>query len=198
MVYHLAEEARIGLTDFSIPKEFKNRLFDYQSAAVRIAARHLNKRGGVIIGDVVGLGKTLMATALARIMQDDYGTEVLVICPKNLTRMWRDYLSEYQLVGEVHAVSNVQNELPSLRRFRLVIIDESHNLRNRDGKRYKAIKDYIEKNESKCILLTATPYNKTYLDISSQLRLFLSDEACRDSGYSAGETTHRVRRGQVQ
>ncbi len=95
MVYHLAEEARIGLTDFSIPKEFKNRLFDYQSAAVKIAARHLNKRGGVIIGDVVGLGKTLMATALARIMQDDYGTEVLVLCPKNLTRMWRDYLSEY-------------------------------------------------------------------------------------------------------
>ncbi|HEX3640846.1 MAG TPA: hypothetical protein VHV10_06115, partial [Ktedonobacteraceae bacterium] len=59
---------------------------------------------------------------------------------------------------------------------------ESHNLRNREGKRYKAIKDYIEKNESKCILLTATPYNKTYLDISSQLRLFLSDEACRDLG----------------
>ena len=85
MVYHLAEEARIGLTDFSIPKEFKNRLFDYQSAAVRIAARHLNKRGGVIIGDVVGLGKTLMATALARIMQDDYGTEVLVICPKKIS-----------------------------------------------------------------------------------------------------------------
>ena len=111
--------------------------------------------------------------------------------------MWRDYLSEYQLVGEVHAVSNVQNELPSLRRFRLVIIDESHNLRNRDGKRYKAIKDYIEKNESKCILLTATPYNKTYLDISSQLRLFLSDEACRDR-VLGGETTHRVRRGQVQ
>jgi len=182
MVYHLAEEARIGLTDFSIPKEFKNRLFDYQSAAVKIAARHLNKRGGVIIGDVVGLGKTLMATALARIMQDDYGTEVLVLCPKNLTRMWRDYLSEYQLVGEVHSVSNVQNELPRLRRFRLVIIDESHNLRNREGKRYKAIKDYIEKNESKCILLTATPYNKTYLDISSQVRLFLSDEACRDLG----------------
>ena len=49
------------------------------------------------------------------------------------------------------------NDLPRLRRFRLVIIDESHNLRNREGKRYKAIKDYIEKNESKCILLTATP-----------------------------------------
>ncbi len=63
-----------------------------------------------------------------------------------------------------------------------MIIDESHNLRNREGKRYKVIKDYIEKNESKCILLTATPYNKTYLDLSAQLRLFLSDDQSKDLG----------------
>ncbi len=182
MAYHLSEEARAGLTDFKIPREFKDRLFEYQAAAVKIAARHLNRRGGVIIGDVVGLGKTLMATALARIMQDDYGTEVLVICPKNLVRMWDSYLSTYHLVGKVRSISNVINELPGLSRFRLLIIDESHNLRNREGKRYKAIKDYIEKNESKCILLTATPYNKSYLDISAQLRLFLSDDASRDLG----------------
>jgi hypothetical protein len=42
-----------------------------------------------------------------------------------------------------------------------------------EGKRYRAIRDYIERNESKCILLTATPYNKTYLDLSSQLGLFM-------------------------
>jgi len=136
----------------------------------------------VLIGDVVGLGKTLMATALARIMQDDYGIETLVICPKNLVKMWREYVQDYRLVGEVRSVTNMQNELPDLRRFRLVIIDESHNLRNREGKRYKAIKDYIEKNESKCILLSATPFNKTYLDLSAQLRLFLTDEQSRDVG----------------
>src|SRR5437588_9615842 len=105
-----------------------------------------------------------------------------VICPKNLVKMWCEYLHDYHLVGEVHAVSNVINELPNLRRFRLVIIDESHNLRNREGKRYKVIKDYIEKNESKCVLLSATPYNKTYLDLSAQLRLFLSDEQSKDLG----------------
>jgi superfamily II DNA or RNA helicase len=182
MAYHLSKDARIGLTEFNIPRILRNRLFEYQVAAVKIAAHHLNKRGGVLIGDVVGLGKTLMATALARIMQEDYGMETLVICPKNLVKMWKDYLAEYQIVGEVVSVSNVLNELPDLRRFRLVIVDESHNLRNREGKRFKAIKDYIEKNESKCILLTATPYNKTYLDISTQLRLFLTDEASKDLG----------------
>jgi hypothetical protein len=71
MAYHLAQEARAGLSEFRIPPEFGNRLFDYQVAAVKIAAHHLNKRNGVLIGDVVGLGKTLMATALAKIFQDD-------------------------------------------------------------------------------------------------------------------------------
>src|SRR6266513_1078130 len=182
MAYHLSQEARAGLAEFSIPRDFGFKLFDFQKAAVKIAAHHLNKRGGVLIGDVVGLGKTLMATALARIMQDDFGLETLVICPKNLTRMWQQYMDEYGLVSKVISVTNVQNELTDLRRFRLVVIDESHNLRNREGKRYKAIKDYIEKNESKCILLSATPYNKSYLDLSAQLRLFLSDEQSKDLG----------------
>jgi SNF2 family DNA or RNA helicase len=182
MAYHLSEEARTGLLEFRIPTDFRDRLFDYQVAAVKIAAHHLNRRGGVLIGDVVGLGKTLMATTLARIMQDDYGTETLVLCPKNLTSMWQDYLDDYHLVGKVVSVTNVQNELPTLRRFRVVIVDESQNVRNREGKRYKAINDYIQKNESKCILLSATPYNKTYLDLSAQLRLFLSDEQSKDLG----------------
>ncbi len=182
MVYHLSEEARAGLSDFRIPRVFQERLFDYQAAAVKIAAHHLNKRGGVIIGDVVGLGKTLMATTLARIMQDDYDLETLVICPRNLVTMWDMYLQEYGIVGRICSLSNVLNELPDLRRYRLVILDESHNLRNREGKRYKIIKEYIEKNESKCVLLTATPYNKTFLDISAQLRLFLSDDASKELG----------------
>jgi hypothetical protein len=55
-------------------------------------------------------------------------------------------------------------------------VDESHNLRNREGKVYKAIKAYIEANDSRCILLTATPYNKTYLDLSNQLRLFVPED----------------------
>src|SRR5207244_1407734 len=46
-------------------------------------------------------------------------------------------------------------------------------LRNRDGKKYKAIQEYIRVNESRCLLLSATPYNKTYLDLSNQLRLFV-------------------------
>ena len=176
MAYHLSHEARAGLAEFRIPKVFGDRLFDFQAAAVKIAAHHLNKRNGVLIGDVVGLGKTLMATAVARIFEDDYGLETLIICPKNLVPMWEDYVYEYQLRAKVLSLSRVLSELPSLRRYRLVVIDESHNLRNREGRRYRAIQEYVRENESKCILLSATPYNKTYLDLSSQLRIFVEED----------------------
>lgn len=176
MAYHLAHEAREGLLQFRIPRDFGNKLFEFQTAAVKIAAHHLNKRGGVLIGDVVGLGKTLMATALVRIFEDDHGLETLIICPKNLVPMWADYREQYRMRARILSISQAIRELPDLRRYRLVLIDESHNLRNREGKRYQAIKEYIQENESKCILLSATPYNKTYLDLSNQLRLFVQED----------------------
>ena len=176
MAYHLAEEARAGLTEFRIPSDFGNELLEFQTAAVKIAAHHVNARGGVLIGDVVGLGKTLMATALARILEDDLGLETLIICPKNLVPMWEDYRERYRLRARVLSISRVLSQLENLRRYRIVLIDESHNLRNRQGKRYRAIREYIDKNDSKCILLSATPYNKTYKDLSSQLRLFVGED----------------------
>jgi superfamily II DNA or RNA helicase len=175
MAYHLAQEARAGLKEFQIPSDFGDKLFEFQKAAVKIAAHHLNKRGGVVIGDVVGLGKTLMATALARIFEDDHGVETLIICPRNLVAMWEDYRQEYRLRARVMSVTRVQQELPNLRRHRLVLIDESHNLRNREGRRYRAISEYISSNDSKVILLSATPYNKSFLDLSNQLRLFIDE-----------------------
>ncbi|MGD0405549.1 MAG: helicase-related protein [Candidatus Bathyarchaeia archaeon] len=176
MAYHLSQEARAGLSEFRIPKDFGNKLWEFQTAAVKIAAHHLNKRGGVLIGDVVGLGKTLMATALARIFEDDQGLETLILCPKNLVKMWEDYHAQYRMRAKVLSISQVINQLPTLRRYRLMVIDESQNLRNREGKRYRIIQDYIEKNESKVIMLSATPYNKTYLDLSGQLRLFVPED----------------------
>ena len=176
MAYHLSQEARAGLSEFRIPRDFGNRLLDFQTAAVKIAAHHLNRRGGVIIGDVVGLGKTLMATALARVFEDDHGLETLILCPRNLVPMWEDHRERYRMRARVLSMSRVLRELPDLRRYRLVLIDESHNLRNRQGRRYRAIQEYVRENDSKCILLSATPYNKTYLDLSSQLRLFVRED----------------------
>lgn len=175
IAYHLAQEARLGQSEFRIPAIFGDKLFDFQTSAVKVAAHHLNKRGGVVIGDVVGLGKSIMASALLKILEDSDGRS-LIICPKNLVEMWDDYVETYNLSAKIISLSRVESELPDLRRYRTVLIDESHNLRNREGKRYKVIEDYIRSNDSQCILLSATPYNKSFIDLSSQLRLFIEDD----------------------
>jgi len=175
MAYHLAEEARAGLSEFSIPRELQDQLLEFQEAAVRIAAHHVNKRNGVLIGDVVGLGKTLMATSLARIFEEN-GMRALIICPKNLVPMWEDYRERYGLRGKVLSISRAIRNLPDERRYQLVVIDESHNLRNREGRTFRAVQEYIKENDSRVVLLTATPYNKTYLDLSNQLRLFVEED----------------------
>lgn len=179
IAFHLSRDARAGLSEFHIPRDIDTLLFDFQKAAVKIAAHHVHTRGGVMIGDVVGLGKTMIAAALARVLEVlDYSA--LILCPKNLVPMWDDYVERHNLRARVLSLSMVQTVLPTLRRYPVVIIDESHNLRNREGKRYRAIADYVRRNESRCVLLTATPYNKSYLDLGSQLRLFVPDE--RDLG----------------
>lgn len=177
MAYHLSQEAREGLAEFRLPKAFGKSLFGFQEQAVRIAARHLSRRGGVILGDVVGLGKTLMATALVKTFEELEDLETLILCPKNLTVMWQGYRDRYGLRGSVLSTSRATTELPNLRRYRLVIVDESHNLRNRETKLWKAIRDYIERNDSRCILLSATPYNKAYADLAGQLGLFIDADA---------------------
>ncbi len=181
MAYHLCQDAREGLVQFRIPKIFGAKLFAFQVAAVQLAARHVTRRGGVLLGDVVGLGKTLMATALARMLEDEQDLETLILCPKNLVSMWQDYRERYGLRGKVMSYTRVLQELPPLKRYRLVILDESHNLRNREGRRYRVIYDYIQQNECRCVLLSATPYNKAFTDLSTQLRLFIPDD--KDLGF---------------
>jgi len=63
MAYHLSQEAREGLIQFGLPASMARQLLKFQEAAVKIAARIVLDRGGVMIGDVVGLGKTMVATA---------------------------------------------------------------------------------------------------------------------------------------
>ena len=61
--YHLSQDARNGIKEFTLSPEFQRELFDFQQTAVKIAAKNLNneKRNGAMIGDVVGLGKTITA-----------------------------------------------------------------------------------------------------------------------------------------
>ena len=175
--YHLSEEARSGIKEFTIPLEFRNNLFEFQQTAVKIAARHLNndKRGGAMIGDVVGLGKTITACAIAKMYENTFGSNTLIICPANLQDMWAKYRRQYDLKADIMSMAK-PIDVDNARYYKLIIVDESHNLRNSQGTRYRNIRDLIQKQDCKVLLLTATPYNKQYKDLSSQLRLFVDDD----------------------
>ena len=170
--YELSKEAIAGEREFRVPKEFQKIMPEFQQRAVSLAAERLNRHNGVIIGDVVGLGKTLIASAVAKTFQQDQGVSVLVICPPNLREMWDEYLHKYQIAGDTHSLG-ATGKLRGMPRYKLLVIDESHNLRNRDSKRHAHIHDYIRDNDSRVVLLSATPYNKSFEDIGNQLRLFI-------------------------
>lgn len=206
IAYHLSKDAREGIPD-DIPNDIRSELFDFQSAAVSMAVKTLTRQRGVMIGDVVGLGKTMTATAIARTMEKMDNVETLIICPKNLERMWKDYVRRYQLRGaEVLPLSMAAKELPDLARYRLLIIDESHNLRNAGTKAYNAVQQYISKNEPYVVLLTATPYNVDVSDLADQIGLFIPDDAALpirpDAAIRAAggltEFVQRVRNGNAQ
>lgn len=187
--YELSKEAIEGSRAFKVPSVFNKVMLAFQMQAVSLAAERLNRHRGVIIGDVVGLGKTLIASAVAKTFQEDRGHNVLVICPPKLEEMWKGYLHRYKIVGETLSLGKV-NQLSKMRRYRLVVIDESHNLRNRETKRYTKVHDYLRDNESCVVLLTATPYNKQFTDIGNQLRLFV--EADADLGVRPEEYIHSL------
>lgn len=179
--WHLSQEARNGIREFDLSPVFRSDLFEFQRNAVQIAAKHLNneRRNGAMIGDVVGLGKTITACAVAKIFEDTLGATTLIICPANLQDMWRKYIAKYDLKAVVHSMAK-EIDVENSRYYRLIIVDESHNLRNSGGKRYQNIRALIEKQGSKVLLLTATPYNKDFSDLASQLKLFIDED--RDLG----------------
>ena len=174
--YWLSQDARAGINSYQLGPEFKKVLFPFQENAVKIAAKHLmnEKHKGAMIGDVVGLGKTVTACAIAKIFEDNFSGSTLIICPANLQDMWQKYVIRYDLKATV--MSNAKRiDADNMRYYRLVIIDESHNLRNPQGSRYKDIKNFIDSQDNSVLLLTATPYNKDFADLSTQLRLFLDE-----------------------
>ena len=186
--HSLSQDARDGM-GYVLPKSMSDLLLDYQESAVRTPSRRIVRRGGTMLGDVVGLGKTLTAVATALMLQaaEDYST--LVLCPKNLRPMWEKHIEEYDINGRVVPYSMADKVLPELKRFNLVICDESHNLRNNSTIAYDAIHQYVRTNSSKVLLLTATPYNLAFTDVANQIGLYIDEDD--DLGIVPSEALHK-------
>ncbi len=155
------------------------RIYRYQEEAVQQALTVLEEYGGVILADVVGLGKSVIACWLAR----EYGGRGLVICPPALmgdaqTRDsgWYKYLSDFGLYDwEVYSVGALDKAEEYLATYgddvQTIIVDEAHRFRNEDTEAYEHL-SHICANR-KVILLTATPFNNAPSDIFALLKLFI-------------------------
>jgi ERCC4-related helicase len=169
-----------------------NMLYEFQKKGVLSLIRMLQKYNGAILADAVGLGKTWSALAVIKFFQLQ-GREILLLCPKKLEHNWRRYLKhqdsrfekdQFDFFIRFHTDMHeervekyvdrtdkyFQNDKP-----KLIVIDESHNLRNDKSNRYKFLLDQILKmNEDiKVLLLSATPINNSLNDIRNQFKLMV-------------------------
>lgn len=175
--WHMSRDVRDGLAEYTIPHALQEQLLEYQAQAVKTLARRIETKGGAMLGDVVGLGKSITATAVAAMLSEVHEWDTLVICPTNLQKMWQtEYIDEYEIPGRVVPYSMAAKVLPTLRRFRFVIVDESHTMRNNKRQDYQALIEYVRRNDCKVLLLTATPFNIRFLDVANQIGLYIDDD----------------------
>ncbi len=151
--------------------------YKYQLDAIKQAVAVIEANNGVLVADVVGLGKTIIACAVARQLR----VRGIVICPpglignENKTEGWKKYLEQFELYDwEVRSSGDLEKAFEFIKEkndFELVIVDEAHRFRNQDTKNYELLKNICRNR--KVILLTATPFNNKPQDVLSLLNLFI-------------------------
>ncbi|HAF07742.1 MAG: Helicase domain protein [candidate division TA06 bacterium 32_111] len=142
---------------------------EYQKDAINKAISTIKKHNGVIIADVVGLGKSIIAATIANYFQ----LETVIIAPPHLMAEWEKYRKKFEIRGDVYSsglLDKAYEEYKKVTKDMLIIIDESHKYRNEATQTY----GYLHKlcSGRKVILLTATPFNNRVEDIFSMIKLF--------------------------
>lgn len=186
--------------------EIWNALYDFQRDCVVSAIRKLNTYGGCIIADSVGLGKTFEALAIIKYFEIGMN-RVLVLTPAKLYDNWNSFRGDYKdsflhetfnyrimFHTDLSRYSGMSRSGQDLKKFDwglydLVVIDESHNFRNRNDRydendqlimtRYARLMQDVVKhgnNNTKVLLLSATPVNNSLVDLKNQISIITGDK----------------------
>ncbi len=153
------------------PTNFKR--LEYQEQAVLNAKKIIEEHGGVFISDVVGLGKTYITAMLVK----QLGGRTIVIAPPNLIDKnnpgsWYNVFSDFGIPAYYESTGKLDEALKEIKRreYKNVVIDESHRFRNESTISYEKLMQICR--GKRVILVSATPYNNTPLDILNQIKLF--------------------------
>ncbi len=152
--------------------------FAYQLDAVNQALNVIDTYNGVIVADVVGLGKSVIASLIV----NQLGKRGLILCPPGLIGSkkdntgWWEYWNKFKLYNwDIESSGNVEAVAESIQNnnleYEVIIVDEAHRFRNQDTSAYEALTNICR--GKKVILLTATPFNNSPADIFSLLKLFI-------------------------
>ena len=195
------------------------KLFKFQRDGVVGAIDKLNRFGGCIIADSVGLGKTFEALAIIKYyeLRND---RALVLCPKRLRDNWSlyrandrrnflagdrfnyDILNHTDLSRDGGMSGDIDLAYVNWGNYDLVVIDESHNFRNkrtpRQGgeTRYDRLMRRIiqEGVKTRVLMLSATPVNNRLADLKNQIAFATEgdDTALVDHGITSINSTTRL------
>jgi len=143
-----------------------------QSAVTRLEAA-LEEFGGVLLSDDVGMGKTFVATAIARRY-----SHALVIAPAALASMWRGAFVTTETNADFQTferLSRSNTVTASHADYDLVIVDEAHHARNPATRRYRGLTELAR--SARVVLLTATPIHNCRSEMVALLSVFLGSRA---------------------
>lgn len=173
------------------------RLHDWEKDGVAKAASIIERHGGVLIADDVGLGKTYEAGELIRHAGDAGWGDALIICPAHLRRTWTAKLAERKLSAEVlsyHRMNNLVAEFEETRnwpQYGLIVCDEAHCLRNPKtgfAANLHALLDH-QVGPTRRVLLTATPVSNHGRDLYELLTI--TDPELEPGWTPTGTLTYR-------
>jgi superfamily II DNA or RNA helicase len=170
--------------------QIHKHLYPFQKNGVENLLKTLNKYNGAILADAVGLGKTWTTLAVIKYYQTK-GRDTLLICPKKLEDNWKQYIKRQNSIFEDDAFDydmnfhtdfterNLEGNKINFEHFtndkpKLIVIDESHNLRNDKSIKYKILMEHIlqkARGDVKVLLLSATPINNNFKDVRNQFAL---------------------------
>ena len=207
-----------GIRDTEVWK----RLFKFQRDGVVGAIDKLERFGGCIIADSVGLGKTFEALAIVK-YHELRNDRVLVLCPKRLRDNWTlyrandhrnilardrfnyDILNHTDLSRDDGLSGDIDLAHVSWGNYDLVVIDESHNFRNKRSPRQGGETRYdrlmrrivCDGVKTRVLMLSATPVNNRLADLRNQIAFATegNDTALADHGVSSIDgTTQRAQK----
>lgn len=156
------------------PADYGYRDYKYQIDAIKSGINGIMLYNGVLISDVVGLGKSIIASAIAKnLLLKEKVEEIIIICPPKIIDSWENYNSEFQIKAKVFSIGLLDKALEYVRNHRknrLIIIDEAHRFVNNKTYSYDMITNICFGN--KVIAITATPMHNTTSDIFSIIDIF--------------------------